>query len=73
MEPSAHLIINLAIHDPLPEKVNKLNRWRYSCARLASRISWQRMAVILVQAALTARRLMEIVEFFMVWLPSGTC
>ena len=73
MEPSAHLVSNLELHVPPPKKVNRLKRWRHSCARLAPRIPWQRMAVVLVQAVLTARRILEIVEFFTASFPSGMC
>lgn len=73
MEPSAHLIINLAIHDPLPKKVSRLKRWRHSCARSISHAPWQRMAIVLVEAVLAARRIVEIVEFFMALFASGAC
>ena len=73
MKPSAHLLGNLAIHDPPPKKVNRLKRWRYSCARLSSRVPWQRMAVILVRAVLAARRIMEIVESFMALFALEAC
>ena len=73
MKPSSHLIYNLELHDPPPKKVSRLKRWRHSCARLASRISWQRTAAILVQAVLTARRILEIVEFFMALFASEAC
>ena len=73
MEPSAHLVVNLAIHDPLPEKVSKLKSWWHPCARLVSRFPWQRTAVVLVEAVLAARRIVEIVEFFMALFASGAC
>lgn len=73
MEPSAHLVSNLAIHDPPPKKVNRLKRWRHSCARSISRFLWQRMAVVLVRAVLTVRRIMEIVEFLKAFFASGAC
>ena len=73
MEPSAHLVSNLAIHDPPPMKVSRLKRWRRSCARSVSRFPWQRMAVVLVRAVLTARRIMEIVEFLKAFFASGAC
>ena len=73
MEPSAHLVINLAIHDPLPEKVSRLKLWRHSCARSISHAPWQRIAIVLVEAVLAARRIVEIVEFFMALFASGAC
>ena len=74
MEPSAHLVINLAIHDPPPKKVSRLKRWRHSCARSISHAPWQRMAIVLVEAVLAARRIVEIVEFFfMALFASGAC